>query len=231
MTKHRKKSKLPSPLQSASCKLQAKYCQPIRAKTIKEIEKKASPEADIIEIWLDHLKEIDFKALKKLRKKLKKPFLYVCKDKFPGTETQKTNLLIESEGDYIDVDVKTPPKLIKKLKRSSKKLIISHHNFEKTPRNLLQLYKKMRSYKPDIIKFATKINKSRDIANLFSLIIKAQEDNQPIITLGMGEKGKITRILAPKLGNYLYYAPINPKDATAPGQLTYQELNEYWQTP
>ncbi len=210
-----------------------KYCLPIKAKTLKEIEKKASSKADIIEIWLDQLEEIDFEGLKALRKKLKKPFLYVCKGKrekgkFKGTEKERIDILIKANGDYTDVDIKTNKDLIGKLKQKAKKLIISYHNFEKTPQDLGKIYKKMHAFKPDIIKFSTKINKSRDIGELFKLIIKAEQDDQAIITLGMGEKGKITRILAPKLGNYLYYAPIKKEEATAPGQLTYKELQEYW---
>ncbi len=209
------------------------YCQPLQEKTIESIEKKISDKADIVEIWLDHLEKIDFKDLKNLKKRVKKPFLYVCKSKrekgkFSGTEKARIEILANSEGDYIDVDIKTSAELITKLARKSKKLIISYHNFEKTPKNLTQIYKKMRAFKPDIMKFSTKINKSHDIGELFALIIRARKDSQPIITIGMGAKGKITRILAPRLGNCLYYAPIDARDASAPGQMTYDELNSYW---
>lgn len=213
-----------------------KYCLPIQAKTVEEIAEKISKEADIIEIWLDHLKEIDFAKLKSLRRNVGKPFLYVCKGKrekglFRGTEKERIEVLINATscGDYIDVDIRTDKALIKKLALSAKKLIISYHNFEKTPKNLVRTYDKMRGLKPDVIKFSTKINKSNDIGELFKLIIKAEADNQPIITLGMGEKGKITRILAPQAGNYLYYAPLNKEEATAPGQIVYDELQGYWQ--
>ncbi|MBU1019062.1 MAG: type I 3-dehydroquinate dehydratase [Patescibacteria group bacterium] len=184
------------------------FCLPIKAK---KIPAKIDKRADIVEVWLDHLEDFDLK-------KIKKPLLLVSRSK---PELYKKALKFKPA--YIDIDLKNKKYIPKNLGKT--KLIISYHNYEKTPKNLHEIYKKMCALKPDIIKFSTKINESHDIANLFSLIPKA---DKPIITLGMGEKGKITRILAPRLGNYLYYAPIKAQDATAPGQLTYDELTSYW---
>ncbi|MFA6528220.1 MAG: type I 3-dehydroquinate dehydratase [Candidatus Gracilibacteria bacterium] len=221
------------------------YCLPIKARTMKDLEEKILEGvvfADIIEIWLCELKDMDLEFLKNLQSKIKKPFLYVLKPKnengkFVGTHKQKVELLIKSldyGASYVDIGVKTNKILIKKLIREAKKkkvkVIISYHNFKKTPSSgaFRALYLKMKNLNPDIIKFATYINKPNDIASLFNLIIRSQKESQPIITLGMGEKGKITRILAPKLGNYLYYAPIRQKYTTADGQMTYTELINYW---
>lgn len=184
------------------------YCLPIRSK---KIPKKIDERADIVEIWLDYLEDFNLEEIKK-------PLLLVSHSK---PELYKEAL--KSKPAYIDVDYKNRKHIPKCLGKT--KLIISYHNYEKTPKNLTQIYKKIRALNPDIIKFSTFINGPHDIANLFSLIPKT---DRPIITLGMGEKGKITRILAPRLGNYLYYAPIKAKDATAPGQLTYDELNSHW---
>jgi len=212
------------------------YCQPIRVDRIEKIPAKIAKEADIVEIWLDHLKNLDFEKL--LRIKTNKPFLYVLKSKrekgrFVGTEKERVELLIKSldyGADYVDIDIKTAKSLLKKLinvaKSKKVKTIISYHNFEKTPKNLKAIYKKISSFNPEIIKFSTKINRVHDIADLFSLLKNA---DRKIITLGMGDKGEITRILAPKLGNYLYYAPLRKEEKTADGQLTYEELNKYWQ--
>ena len=212
------------------------YCQPIRVDAIEKIAGKISKSADIVEIWLDHLKDLDFEKLLKIKNK--KLFLYVLKSKreqgkFKGSEKSRVELLIKSlnyGADYVDIDIKTDIALIKKLLKVAKsqkvKTIISYHDFEKTPTNLHAIYKKISTLNPDIIKFSTKINKVHDIAELFSLL---KNNKKKIITLGMGEKGEITRILAPKLGNYLYYAPLHKEDKTADGQLTYEELNNYWQ--
>ena len=217
------------------------YCLPIKARTIKELEATCVPYADIIEIWLDQFEELDFQALKKLQKKIKKPFLYVLKPKsekgaFKGTEKERIALLKKSldfGASYIDVGIKTRTSigdLIATARKKHVKTIISYHNFKKTPSaaTLANIYARMRKHKPNVIKFAVKINKSTDIGVLFGMIIRAEKDAQPIITLGMGEKGKITRILAPKLGNYLYYAPLTKENSTAEGQLTYAELINYW---
>lgn len=220
------------------------YCLPIKARTIEQLEVKileVMPHADIIEIWLDALENLDLQALKNLQSKTKKPFLYVLKPKnekgaFKGSEKKRIKLLKESldfGASYIDIGIKTGvliQDLIASAKKKKVKVIISYHNFKKTPSGttLKNIYKRMRKLNPDVIKFSTQIKKTQDIAALFNLIIQAKKDAQPIITLGMGEKGKITRILAPKLGNYLYYAPLTKENSTADGQLTYAELNSYW---
>ena len=225
------------------------YCLPIKARTIEKLKDKileGLSHADIIEIWIDQINDLDrlqtLEALKKLQKEVKKPFLYVLKPKnengkFIGTQKQRIDLLIKSldyGASYVDIGIKTDNVLMKKLINEAKKrkikVISSYHDFKKTPTKttLQTIYSKMRNFKPDIIKFSTQINKSQDIASLLTLINQAQKDSQPIITLGMGEKGKITRILAPKLGNYLYYAPIRQKYTTADGQMTYAELINYW---
>jgi 3-dehydroquinate dehydratase len=52
--------------------------------------------------------------------------------------------------------------------------------------------------------------------------LKAQ--NKKHIVLGMGEFGTITRVFGTLWGNELIYAPISKGEASAPGQLTKQEL-------
>ena len=47
----------------------------------------------------------------------------------------------------------------------------------------------------------------------------------PTISLSMGEKGQITRLLSNKFGGYLTFAALSPEKASAPGQPTISQLD------
>ena len=117
-----------------------------------------------------------------------------------------------------------PDNLNQKL---SKALIfqISYHNFKKTPskEELSSIVEKSLSI-GDIAKFATMINSKSDILNVLSTINKY---SGKVIGIGMGEKGKITRILGPYFGSILTFASYKGK-SSAPGQIDINTLKEIW---
>lgn len=115
-------------------------------------------------------------------------------------------------------------------KPASTKLIASFHNFNETPQywKLTKLIFDMSRIEADIIKIATNVTKEYDVQVLFrALLSKKPEDNQIII--GMGEKGKITRILGPLLGSYLTYASTDVSES-APGQVKIDALHSIYKT-
>ena len=73
---------------------------------------------------------------------------------------------------------------------------------------------------PQIIKIATMVFSDTDTDRLRKLYDRPE----PIIAIGMGEKGKITRIRACEWGAPFTYAAPYPDELTAPGQLCYQEM-------
>ena len=50
-----------------------------------------------------------------------------------------------------------------------------------------------------------------------------------IIAFGMGPAGKWSRVVAPLMGSFLTFAPFTKKGASAPGQLTVNEVKRLWQ--
>lgn len=48
-----------------------------------------------------------------------------------------------------------------------------------------------------------------------------------LVAIGMGELGKISRIVAPFMGAEFTYASLNDEQATAPGQINYERLNRF----
>ncbi len=75
----------------------------------------------------------------------------------------------------------------------------------------------------DMAKIATMIKVNRDNSKILSLY-KAPGR---LVAIGMGELGKISRIVAPFLGAEFTYASLTDDNTTAPGQISYKRLNKY----
>jgi len=71
-------------------------------------------------------------------------------------------------------------------------------------RELIKIAKKIAELNPDIIKISTMIKTDSDVMNLIKLMIDFPADKKRIV-IGMGLKGKITRVMGPILGNFLTY--------------------------
>lgn len=137
-------------------------------------------------------------------------------------------LAIECRVKYVDMDFDTDRHLIEKFKmkagNSGTQLILSVHDYEKTPspeelKN--QLYK-LYDAGADIAKLACMVNNDDDLMNLISLY---REPGRKII-LGMGEKGILTRVAALFMGAEFTFAFPEGGEKTAPGQLTKRDFEE-----
>jgi 3-dehydroquinate dehydratase-1 len=69
--------------------------------------------------------------------------------------------------------------------------------------------------KPDIAKISCRVNSIEDNARLLSIY----SFNKNVISIGMGELGRITRIAATLLGAPFTYAAIDKSRRAAPGQI------------
>lgn len=130
--------------------------------------------------------------------------------------------------DFVDIDYANIGLIDFSKKHPKTKIICSYHHFNTTPgyRNLRKLQKNMRGYKPDIMKFATKVKTDQDNQNLLRLLL-SKKKNEKMIVIGMGEKGKMTRILAPLLGSQIAW--VSHKNlSSAPGQLSLQDTQNIY---
>ena len=93
--------------------------------------------------------------------------------------------------------------------------------------NLNQIKQKMLDTNADILKFAIHCNNDQDAKSLYSLLNNNINNNKPIILIGMGTCGKITRVISPILGGYLTFAMLKEQENRkyiAPGQIEITEL-------
>ncbi|MDX2117944.1 MAG: type I 3-dehydroquinate dehydratase [Planctomycetota bacterium] len=108
----------------------------------------------------------------------------------------------------------------------STSLILSNHDFQQRPADLHRRVLRMREQPAARVhKFAFRCRSLRDNLELFEML--SQRDT-PLIALGMGEFGLMSRVLAPKFGGFLTFAALRPAGATAPGQPTVTELLELY---
>ncbi|MBD3346548.1 MAG: type I 3-dehydroquinate dehydratase [Chitinivibrionales bacterium] len=104
-----------------------------------------------------------------------------------------------------------------------KPVIISEHDFEKTPSNdrLKALVEKGMELGGTIVKIAVMPRSREDVSRLLTF---TGECSAPIVTIAMGEIGVISRVAAPLFGSLFTYAFIS--DSVAPGQLSIDMMAE-----
>ncbi|MBN1951586.1 MAG: type I 3-dehydroquinate dehydratase [Bacteroidales bacterium] len=133
---------------------------------------------------------------------------------------------IESGAAYVDVEIEAGRQQIDRIgaaaKKAGCKLIVSYHNYSETPssEDLNMIIEECFSLGADIAKLATRVNHRSDNARLLSLYAS----DKPLVILGMGETGKITRIMAPFLGAEFSFAGMDDGKITAPGQIPYSQM-------
>ncbi len=192
--------------------------------------------ADLVELRVDYIQGLRIEQLEELKAKTTKPAIFTCRGKAEGgnfTGSEKNRLVIIQKAidlgfDYVDIELAA----LKKYnlnKRRGVKLIVSYHNFQKTPNyNFLEkIINQAYNLGADIAKVAVLANKPEDNKIIFQLILN-KKSNQEIIALAMGEQGMITRLLAPLLGGYLTFATVSGK-GSAPGQIDIKKLKAIYQ--
>ncbi|MBI1935922.1 3-phosphoshikimate 1-carboxyvinyltransferase, partial [Candidatus Woesearchaeota archaeon] len=154
--------------------MKTEICAVITANNAKDAleEMKSASSADLIELRLDFIKSINKNDVKNLLKNKAKNVIVACRPVkfgglFKGNEKDRLELLktaVENEADFIDVEFgsEIAGELLKSRKTS--KIIISHHDFEKTPpsEDLNLIYKNIQKSSPDLIKIVTTANSIND---------------------------------------------------------------------
>jgi 3-dehydroquinate dehydratase-1 len=136
------------------------------------------------------------------------------------------SLAAASGAAYVDVELDSPApfreKVVAACRHTRCRVIVSFHDFEKTPEReaLRDVVEDSFAAGGDVAKVACLARSPREAARLLALL----DDGRPIIAIGMGPWGTITRLAAPLLGSpFTYAAPAAGKE-TAPGQLTVEQL-------
>lgn len=102
------------------------------------------------------------------------------------------------------------------------RLILSSHDFNTRPTDLIRRCAAMASERDcRVVKIAFRARSVRDNLELLDLVA---DSPKPMIGLGMGAFGLMSRVLAGKFGGLLTFAALSREQATAPGQPTLRDL-------
>ena len=78
----------------------------------------------------------------------------------------------------------------------------------------------------DVAKLAVTAESKADTLALLSATEQLTSHGDTVATMAMGEVGSHTRAVAPVYGSKIGYAPVDPAEATAPGQYDLETLAE-----
>lgn len=128
--------------------------------------------------------------------------------------------------DAIDIELRSTAvveTLAPKLKAAGKLLILSHHDFEKTPdyEALTDICHRAEAAGADIVKIAAMAQNDTDIATLARLLAERPAPN--LVVIGMGEAGTPSRVAFAAKGSLFTFAAKGDR-ASAPGQIGYEMM-------
>lgn len=228
-----------------------KICVPIVARNVTEIIEETNfikdIDFDILEWRVDFFENVEDinkvkEVLQEIRKILyNKPILFTFRSFNEGGEKEidedfyfeLNNTIIETKLiDIIDVELFKDDEKIKQLVKlannNSVTVIISNHDFEKTPAKEEIIYRLCKSVElgADIPKIAVMSTCAKDVITLLDAtrIAKEKHLENPIITISMGSKGVISRVAGELFGSSVTFGAANK--ISAPGQISVVELRK-----
>jgi 3-dehydroquinate dehydratase type I len=193
------------------------------------------------EIRLDYLEE-PAPDLQKLFRSLPGPVIATNRmategGRWQGDEAGRLALLAAALNlgvTCLDVELAADPMFRREMmeRRGKTRLILSWHDFAGTPdtARLEVVLDEMLASEADVVKLVALANDPADNLRMLSLIPRAQAAGKDVIAFCMGPLGKWSRIAAPLLGSWLTFAPFSKTRASAPGQLTVNDLKRVWNT-
>lgn len=179
---------------------------------------------DIAEICLDLMVSFD---LEKLIRKAPCPLIISYRPireggSYEGSEKRRIETLVEAVNmsvAYVDIEWDSIDKF-KNVDFRNTKVLLSRHWHNEMP-DLIKYYNEYK-HQADIIKLVGMSNEFSDNLQVFTLLNYAAT---PIIGIGMGYLGQITRILAPCFNKcFLTFGSNDYSESTAPGQLSITKM-------
>jgi len=187
--------------------------------------------ADILELRIDLLSQNPQGVLEEL-KKLGLPVIITNRMKDQGGSWQASEeerirelLLLLPLADAVDIELcaRDRDSVVNKARKAGKTVIISTHDFQKTPDNMVMdgIIRESIEAGADIAKLAVMPGSLLDVLRLLEVTLHAKG---PVCTIAMGATGKHSRIIAPVYGSVMTYGYVDTP--TAPGQLRIDELKK-----
>ncbi|HEY9205638.1 MAG TPA: type I 3-dehydroquinate dehydratase [Candidatus Methanoperedens sp.] len=180
--------------------------------------------ADILEIRIDLL-DVDARQLLQDLKKPGMPVIITNRmiqegGAWNGTEAERIEMLVSllPLADAVDIELCAMKRdtVVKRAKSAGKTVIISTHDFQRTPDydKMMDIIRESFAVGADIAKLAVMPASLDDVLRLLNVTLHAEG---AVCTIAMGEIGRHSRVIAPIYGSVMTYGYVGT--ATAPGQL------------
>lgn len=226
-----------------------KICAPLVGKSVEELMKEANYlkelPLDLVEWRVDFYDDfLDIDKIKTVLQEVRKiikhiPIIYTFRSLKEGGQkevsreyyVQLNKEIIRTKlVDIVDIELFNNEHHIKDIVSMAEEngvaVILSSHDFEKTPSKeaMLARFQRAVSLGANIFKLAVMPNSTEDVINLLDAtrIMKECCGNIPIITMAMSKRGLISRISGEVFGSAITFGA--GKEASAPGQISVEEL-------
>ena len=217
-------------------------CVPLIGKTLDEILGNAhglvDAGADIIEWRVDHFAQVRemaqvMAALAEIRGALKAlPLLFTFRSKKEGGETELSDEAYFALNREADIELFNDEAQIRALvddaHAAGVKVIMSNHDFHKTPaqEDIIYRLRRMQDLGADLPKIAVMPQSPQDVLTLLAatLTMKEKYATRPLITMSMGKSGGVSRVTGRLFGSAMTFGTVG--QASAPGQIAIAKLRE-----
>jgi 3-dehydroquinate dehydratase-1 len=191
-----------------------------------------------VEVRLDKLS--DYEGVSKVAMAVEIPVVATNrpvsqKGSFARSESERLRLLmdaVEGGADYVDIESSTSnlDQIIDKFRKTSAKIILSHHDHSRTPKlsELKSTLVKLQKSNSDLYKIVTTARSLEDNLTILSLL-NTNHSTDPLVSFAMGKPGIWSRVLAPFYGADFTYASLERGLETAPGQPSISELRRIYE--
>jgi 3-dehydroquinate dehydratase I len=194
--------------------------------------------ADLVELRLDYIGELDDAKIGDLVDGIEIPKIVTIRPEgqggyWKGEEKDRINHLmtcLSFGAQYVDVedsmDIGWRYEMGKACKNSGAAMIISHHDFKKTPskQEMIDICKNEFAAGASIAKIAVTPNSIEEVSNVLGVMETFKVQGKKVIGISMGKLGVITRIAGPQVGAYLTYVCLEKGKESAEGQLTLEQM-------
>jgi len=200
-------------------------CVTVSAPTMAELRQRrdAVGDADLIELRLDSVSDPDVAGALAGRTR---PVILTCRPEweggsFSGPEEDRRRILADAldlGAEYVDIEWRAGfHDLI--AKTHGRRVVLSSHDYDMVPIDLISRLHAMRSTGAEVIKLAMKLTCLADGVPLLSLA-RGAPDGDGLVLVGMGEYGLATRVLGGRFGSkWTYAGGLSDIGQIAPGAL------------
>lgn len=125
--------------------------------------------------------------------------------------------------DYIDFEFYSHREVFEQMLEFSN-LVLSYHNFQETPENMMEILSELTSLSPKLVKVSVMAHNEQEVLDLMNYTrgFKTLNPEQDYVTISMGKVGKISRLTADLTGSSWSYASVG--EESAPGQIPLENM-------